>query len=112
MEITTIWFVFTVTDGDIMNCSIAALDREVARNRLLDVSDNSIDDPRVWYKLVKFHYTGVLVRGRKIYFAVRWSDASEMERLDLEVVVDQVELLPSHVRQNEDDYWIDDIVLT
>jgi hypothetical protein len=105
----TIWLVFRVKDGDILNCLIATTNRDTARQRLLDVSENDIDEDDAWYRLARYDYLSVLPN--KLHIAVRWTE-SIMTRLEIESIADQYEMLPQHVTDNEDDFWIDDIDLT
>jgi len=110
-QITTLWFVFRIKDGDVLNCSMATLSRESARQRMLDVAENDIDDDTVWYRLQKYYYPGILNKGQRIHIVVR-SDDVNYYALMIESVVDQFALIPAYIQDNEDDYWIEDIEIT
>lgn len=105
----TIWFVFRVKDGDILNCLIATLSRDAARSRLLDVSENDIEEEDAWYRLARYEYLGASLN--KVNIAIRWTE-SLITRLEIESVTDQYDMLPEHVLDHGDDYWTDEIDLT
>ena len=108
----TIWLVFRVKDGDLLSCTMATLSRDKARERLLDISENDIEDDDVWYRLSRYDHSDPLIGGvNKIHIAVRWTDTI-MARLEIEAIVDQYGMFQPHITENEDDYWIDDIELT
>ena len=108
----SIWFVFRVKDGDILSCTIATLSRDAARQRLLDISENDIEEDDAWYRLARFDHPDPLMRNaNKVHIAVRWTE-SLITRLEIEAVVDQYGAFLPHVLENEDDYWLDDIELT
>jgi len=107
-QITTIWFVFRIKEGDILNCCLATLNRESARQRLIDVAENDIDDDAVWYRLHKYHYQGLLNVGQTIHIVVR-AEEINFYSLNIEGVTDQYALIPSHIRDNDDDFWIDNV---
>jgi len=109
-QITTLWFVFRLKEGDILNCSMATLNRDAARQRMLDVAENDIDDDTVWYRLTKYHYQGILNAPTKIHIAVRLEDMN-FYSLRIEAVTDQYAVMPSYIRddENEDDFWVEEV---
>jgi hypothetical protein len=112
--ITTLWFVFQLRDGDILNCCLATTERQQAVERLMEVAETNAEDDAVWYRLTKIFYSGSLSPGTTLHLAVALDPCSNcIETLDLQYVVDQFELLPQDVRDDDNDkYWVDDIVLS
>jgi hypothetical protein len=109
---TTIWFVFRLKESDVLNCTIATLSRDAARQRLLDLAENDIDSSDTWYRMTRYESPDPLLRNaNNVHIAIRWTQ-SLLEKVEIEGVADQYVMLPVHVQEHEDDYWIDDIELT
>ena len=112
--ITTLWFVFQLREGDILNCCIATTERQQAVERLTEVAESNLDDDSTWYRLTRIYYGGPLNSGTKLHLAVALDPiAGVTESLDLVHVVDQFEMLPQDVRDDENEkYWVDDVVVS
>lgn len=112
--ITTLWFVFKLRDGDVLNCCIATMDRQQAVDRLIEVAEENAEEDGVWCRMVKYFYSGSLSPGTTLHLAVLLDQGSNcIESLDLQYVVDQFELFPQEVREDDNDwYWVDDIAIT
>jgi hypothetical protein len=108
MATTYVWLVVSIQQGDITHIRNAFLDKDTAMDELIDHINNNIRREDVWFKLVLFEARRVLNRGTTLYVVVdTFDDAPDFKVFD---IYDQYEAIPEEVR-NDNDYWIEDIVL-
>lgn len=101
--------VFTMVDFDILNCRIITLNKDRALDMLMTIAEND-DSPGLWYKLVRFESNNLLREGDTVYIAARLS-GDDCSKLEIHEIYDQYEMIPDQIRQNDLDYWIEDMEL-
>jgi hypothetical protein len=105
IQTTHFWMVFTLEEGDILNCRIMSINKDTAMDTLAGVAEND-DKKNLWYKLVHFEADGVFYTEDTGYVVLKIKDDG---RIDVVGVYDQYEMIPEQIRDNELDYWIDDL---
>ena len=112
-ETATLWFVLTLIDGDILRVRTLTKSRMVAIESMINNAENDIDLQNTWYKLVRYDYFGDAVgAGSTLRVVLNLvSETAVLEELKVEGVYPTQDVLPQHVDDNEDDYWIEDITL-
>ena len=103
-----LWFVFTLEEGDILNCRICTMNKDIALDSIVSLAEND-DKDSVWYKLVHFETDGMFDSGDTIYLVLKLEDDGKIEII---CVKDQYETIDAQIRENEVDYWIDDLVIS
>lgn len=106
LQTTHLWMVFTMEDDDILNCRILTLNKDTALDMIASIAEND-DKPNFWYKLVHYEADGVFYADDPGYIVVKVDD--DNNKLEIVGIYDQYEMIPEQIRQEELDYWIDDL---
>ena len=72
---------------------------------LASIAEND-DKKNFWYKMVHFEADGVFYQNDVVYIVVTCNEGNKLEIVGIH---DQYEMIPDQIRQNELDYWIDDL---
>lgn len=112
-ETTTLWFLLTLADGDILNVRTLTSKRMVAIESMVNNAENDIDLKNTWYKLMRYDYFGDAVGAGSTLWVVfdLIAETAVHEDLRIEGVYATQADIPQHVNDNDDDYWIDDVTL-
>jgi hypothetical protein len=112
-ETTTLWFLLTLADGDILNVRTLTSNRMVAIESMANNAENDIEERNVWYKLMRYDYFGDAVGAGSTLWVVfdLTSETAVMEDLRLVGVYAREDDIPQSVHDNDDDFWIDDVTL-
>ena len=113
LQTTTLWFLITLGDGDILNVRTVTTSRMVALESLINNSENDIEDTNKWYKLMRYDYFGDAVGAGSTLWVVfdLVAESAVLEDLKLVGVYATQGDIPQSVHDNDDDYWIDDVTL-
>ena len=110
---TTLWFLITLGDGDILNVRTLTSNRMVALESMVNNAENDIEDRNKWYKLMRYDYFGEAVGAGSTLWVVfdLVAESAVLEDLKLVGVYASEDDIPQSVHDNDDDYWIDDVTL-
>jgi hypothetical protein len=108
VHVTNIWFVFSLNEGDILNCCICTTNKDAAVDHLVSLIEND-KTHSTWYKLIHYETDGVFYPGDNIYVVLKLDDEC---RIEIICVKDQYETIDEQIRNNEYDYWIEDMDLS
>lgn len=108
-QTTKLWVVFTVEDGDILNCRCIALDSRTAIDILTNLALEDLGT-NFWYKVVQYNALGTFHRNDHVYIVV---DHTPDGDLHIKGVYDQYEVIPQRYRDEygEDIYWVDNMTI-
>jgi hypothetical protein len=113
-QTTTLWFLLTLGDGDILNVRTITASRMTALESMLNNAENDIDHRNKWYKLMRYDYFGDAAIGPGSTLWVVFdliAESAVLEDLKLVGVYATHGDIPQFVHENDDDYWIDDVTL-
>jgi len=112
-EMTTLWFLLTLADGDILNVRTATSSRMVALESMINNAENDIDEVNKWYKLMRFDYFGNQVAAGSTLWVVfdLTAETAVHEDLRIEGVYATQGDISQHVNEHDDDYWVDSVTL-
>jgi hypothetical protein len=110
---TTLWFLLTLGDGDILNLRTATASRMVALESMINNAENDIERRNVWYKLMRYDYFGNSVGpGSNVWVVFDLiAESAVLDDLKLVGVYGTQNDIPQSIHDNDDDYWIDDVTL-
>ena len=112
-ETTTLWFLLTLADGDILNVRTVTSRRMVAIESMVNNAENDIEDRNKWYKLMRYDYYGdAVVAGSTLWVVFDLiAETAVHEDLRIQGVYATQADIPQHVIDDDDNYWIDDVTL-
>ena len=112
-QTTTLWFLITLGDGDILNVRTISTSRMTVLESMVNNAENDIEDTNKWYKLVRYDYFGDAVGAGSTLWVVfdLVAESAVLEDLKLVGVYATHGDIPQSVHDNDDDYWIDDVTL-
>jgi hypothetical protein len=112
-ETTTLWFLLTLADGDIINVRTVSKSRERVLESMVNNAENDVEDRNKWYKLMRYDYFGDAVYVGSTLWVVLDLTAEDAVHEDLRiqgVYASQADM-PDSVSEHEDDFWIDDVTV-
>lgn len=103
---TELWMFFTATDMDILNCRALCLSKDIVLDKMLSFAEND-DSNHTWYKIIHYQADGVFYPGDIAHVVIKFNE--ENASIDVCGIYDQYEMIPDQIRDNDLDYWIEDI---
>lgn len=112
-ETTTLWFLLTLAEGDILNVRTLTSNRMVAIESMVNNAENDIEEGNKWYKLMRYDYFGDAVAGGTTLWVVFDLTAEDAVHEDLRIqgVYASQSEIPDTVNDRVDDFWIEDITV-
>ena len=112
-ETTTLWFLLTLADGDILNVRTVSSCRARVLESMVNNAENDIEERNTWYKLMRYDYFGDAVGAGSTLWVVfdLISETAVHEDLRIQGVYASQADMPDSVNDHEDDFWIDDVTL-
>ena len=112
-ETTTLWFLLTLADGDILNVRTVSSSRMRVLESMVNNAENDIEDRNKWYKLMRYDYFGDAVAAGSTVWVVfdLTAETAVHEDLRIQGVYASQADIPDSVNDHDDDFWIDDVTL-
>ena len=112
-ETTTLWFLLTLADGDILNVRTVSSSRMRVLESMVNNAENDIEERNKWYKLMRYDYFGDAVAAGSTLWVVfdLVAETAVHEDLRIQGVYASQADIPDSVNDHDDDFWIDDVTL-